>query len=147
MGLKLENVNKVVDGETHLREIDLDFETGSRNVLLGRTLSGKTTLLRIMAGLDRPTKGKIVIDGQDMTGVSVRKRSIAMVYQQFINYPSLTVYDNIASPLKIGGMPKKEFDRRVRETAEMLHLEGMLDRAPPSCPAASSSEPPSPAPW
>jgi glycerol transport system ATP-binding protein len=130
MGLKLENVNKVVDGETHLREIDLDFETGSRNVLLGRTLSGKTTLLRIMAGLDRPTKGKIIIDGQDMTGVSVRKRSIAMVYQQFINYPSLTVYDNIASPLKIGGIPKKELDRRVRETAEMLHLEGMLDRIP-----------------
>jgi glycerol transport system ATP-binding protein len=130
MGLKLENVNKVVDGETHLREIDLDFETGSRNVLLGRTLSGKTTLLRIMAGLDRPSKGKIIIDGQDMTGVSVRKRSIAMVYQQFINYPSLTVYDNIASPLKIGGIPKKELDRRVRETAEMLHLEGMLDRIP-----------------
>jgi glycerol transport system ATP-binding protein len=130
MGLKLENVNKVVDGETHLREIDLAFETGSRNVLLGRTLSGKTTLLRIMAGLDRPTKGKIIIDGQDMTGVSVRKRSIAMVYQQFINYPSLTVYDNIASPLKIGGIPKKELDRRVRETAEMLHLEGMLDRIP-----------------
>jgi glycerol transport system ATP-binding protein len=130
MGLKLENVNKVVDGETHLREIDLDFETGSRNVLLGRTLSGKTTLLRIRAGLDRPTKGKIIIDGQDMTGVSVRKRSIAMVYQQFINYPSLTVYDNIASPLKLGGIPKKELDRRVRETAEMLHLEGMLDRIP-----------------
>jgi glycerol transport system ATP-binding protein len=130
MGLKLENVSKVVDGETHLREIDIDFETGSRNVLLGRTLSGKTTLLRIMAGLDRPTKGKIIIDGQDMTGVSVRKRSIAMVYQQFINYPSLSVYDNIASPLKIGGTPKKELDRRVRETAEMLHLEGMLDRIP-----------------
>ena len=130
MGLKIENVSKVVDGETHLRQIDLAFETGSRNVLLGRTLSGKTTLLRIMAGLDRPTKGKIIIDGRDMTGVSVRKRSIAMVYQQFINYPSLTVYDNIASPLKLGGLPKKELDRRVRETAEMLHLEGMLDRIP-----------------
>ncbi|BBO70257.1 ABC transporter ATP-binding protein [Desulfosarcina alkanivorans] len=130
MGLKLENVSKVVDGETHLHQIDLVFETGSRNVLLGRTLSGKTTLLRIMAGLDRPTNGKIVIDGKDMTGVSVRKRSIAMVYQQFINYPSLSVYDNIASPLKIGGIPKKEIDRRVRETAEMLHLEGMLDRIP-----------------
>jgi glycerol transport system ATP-binding protein len=130
MGLKLENVNKTVDGETHLRQIDLVFETGSRNVLLGRTLSGKTTLLRIMAGLDRPTSGKIIFDGQDVTGVSVRKRSIAMVYQQFINYPSLTVYDNIASPLKIGGLPKKEIDRRVRETAETLHLESMLDRMP-----------------
>jgi glycerol transport system ATP-binding protein len=87
-------------------------------------------LLRIMAGLDRPTSGKISIDGQDVTGVSVRKRSVAMVYQQFINYPSLTVYDNIASPLKISGLAKKEIDRRVRETAAMLHLEEMLDRAP-----------------
>lgn len=130
MGLELQNVSKLVKGETHLQQIDLVFETGSRNVLLGRTLSGKTSLLRIMAGLDRPTSGKILIDGRDVTGVSVRKRSVAMVYQQFINYPSLTVYNNIASPLKIGGMPKKEVDRRVRETAEMLHLEDLLDRVP-----------------
>ena len=130
MDLKLQNVSKVVNGEAHLREIDLVFEAGSRNVLLGRTLAGKTSLLRIMAGLDRPTSGKIIIDGQDVTGVSVRKRSVAMVYQQFINYPSMNVYDNIASSLKIGGMPKKEIDQRVRETAEMLHLEGMLHRIP-----------------
>jgi glycerol transport system ATP-binding protein len=130
MGLTLQNVTKVVNGETHLRDIDLAFETGSRNVLLGRTLAGKTSLLRILAGLDRPTRGKLLIDGRDMTGVSVRKRSVAMVYQQFINYPSLSVYDNIASPLKIGGIPKKEIDHRVRETAEMLHLEEMLERLP-----------------
>jgi glycerol transport system ATP-binding protein len=130
MGLKLQNVTKVVGGETHLRQIDLSFETGSRNVLLGRTLAGKTSLLRIMAGLDRPTSGKLIIDDQDMTGVSVRKRSVAMVYQQFINYPSLSVYDNIASPLKISGKSKKEIDRRVGEAAEMLHLESMLDRIP-----------------
>jgi glycerol transport system ATP-binding protein len=99
-------------------------------VLLGRTLSGKPSLLRIMAGLDRPTHGKIIMNGQDVTGVSVRKRSIAMVYQQFINYPSLSVYENIASPLKIMGISKKEIDRRVRETAEMLHLEDMLHRVP-----------------
>lgn len=130
MGLTLQNVTKVVGGETHLRDIDLTFETGSRNVLLGRTLAGKTSLLRILAGLDRPTRGKLIIDGRDVTGVSVRKRSVAMVYQQFINYPSLSVYDNIASPLKISGMPKSEIDRRVSETAEMLHLETMLDRLP-----------------
>ena len=130
MGLTLQNVTKVVKGEAHLRDIDLVFDTGSRNVLLGRTLAGKTSLLRILAGLDRPTSGRLIIDDQDMTGVSVRKRSVAMVYQQFINYPSLTVYDNIASPLKIGGVSKKEVDRRVRETAEMLHLEEMLHRLP-----------------
>ena len=96
MGLTLQNVTKVVNGEAHLKEIDITLETGSRNVLLGRTLAGKTSMLRILAGLDRPTTGKMLIDGRDMTGVSVRKRSVAMVYQQFINYPSLSVYDNIA---------------------------------------------------
>jgi glycerol transport system ATP-binding protein len=130
MGLLLQNINKTVGQETHLSDINLEFASGSRNVLLGRTLSGKTSLLRIMAGLDRPTSGKIMIGDQDMTGVSVRKRSVAMVYQQFINYPSLSIFDNIASPLKISGVPKKEIDRRVRETAEMLHLEEMLDRIP-----------------
>ncbi len=130
MSLVLENVGKVVAGETHLHNITLNFESGSRNVLLGRTLSGKTSLLRLMAGLDRPTTGRIRTGGKDVTGVSVRKRSVAMVYQQFINYPSLTIYKNIASPLKIAGMDKAEIDRRVHKTAEMLHLENFLDRLP-----------------
>ncbi|MCP4334332.1 MAG: ABC transporter ATP-binding protein, partial [Gammaproteobacteria bacterium] len=114
----------------HLKDVSLDFESGSRNVLLGRTLAGKTSLLRVMAGIDRPTRGKILIDGRDVTGVSVRKRSVAMVYQQFINYPSLTVYKNIASPLKVSAVPRTEIDQRVRETAKMLHLEDFLDRLP-----------------
>jgi glycerol transport system ATP-binding protein len=130
MGLSLQNIDKIVSREIHLKDVSLDFESGSRNVLLGRTLAGKTSLLRIMAGIDRPTHGKIMIDGKDVTGVSVRKRSVAMVYQQFINYPSLTVYKNIASPLKVSGVPKTEIDRRVRETAAMLHLEDLLDRLP-----------------
>ena len=130
MGLALRNVDKIVGGETHLRGINLEFETGSRNVLLGRTLAGKTTLLRILAGLDRPTRGQVLVDGVDVTGVSVRKRGVAMVYQQFINYPSLSVYENIASPLRRSGLKKHEIDRRVRETAEILHLEDLLPRLP-----------------
>ncbi|MFC1884820.1 ABC transporter ATP-binding protein [Thermodesulfobacteriota bacterium] len=130
MGLILENLDKIEAGEIHLKDINLKFESGSQNVVLGRTLAGKTSLLRIMAGLDRPTEGKIILDDKDVTGVSVRKRSVAMVYQQFINYPSLTVYKNIASSLIIRGMKKSEIDRRVRETAEILHLEGFLDRLP-----------------
>jgi glycerol transport system ATP-binding protein len=70
------------------------------------------------------------VDGVDVTGVSVRKRGVAMVYQQFINYPSLTVYENIASPLRRSAIKKHDIDRRVRETAEILHLEGLLDRLP-----------------
>ncbi len=130
MGLTLQNIDKLVGREIHLKDINLAFESGSRNVILGRTLGGKTTLLRIMAGIDRPTRGKILIDGDDVTGMSVRKRSVAMVYQQFINYPSLTVYKNIASPLKIAGINKAEIDRRVHETASMLHIEDLLDRLP-----------------
>jgi glycerol transport system ATP-binding protein len=71
-----------------------------------------------------------LIDGKDTTGVWVRKRSVAMVYQQFINYPSLTVYKNIASPLKVSGVAKAEIDRRVLETAKMLHIDNLLDRLP-----------------
>ena len=58
-------------------------------MLLGPTLSGKTSIMRLLAGLDKPTQGRVLVDGQDVTGVDVRKRSVAMVYQQFINYPSL----------------------------------------------------------
>lgn len=130
MGLALRRIEKIVGGETHLKGIDLEFESGSRNVLLGRTLAGKTSLLRIMAGLDRPTRGQILVDGKDVTGVSVRKRGVAMVYQQFINYPSLSVYENIASPLRRSGLKNREIDRQVRETAEMLHLESLLERLP-----------------
>ena len=130
MGLSLQNIDKIVGREIYLKDISLEFKSGSRNVLLGRTLAGKTSLLRIMAGIDRPTRGKIFIDGQDVTGRWVRKRSVAMVYQQFINYPSLTVYKNIASPLKVSGVPKTEIDRRVRETAHMLHIDDLLDRLP-----------------
>lgn len=130
MGISLQNIHLSVGNETYLENISLDFDPGATNILLGRTLSGKTSLLRIMAGLDRPDKGRIFVDGEDVTGVSVRKRNISMVYQQFINYPSFTIFDNIASPLKIIGMSKKDINRRVMEVAEMLHLETMLDRTP-----------------
>jgi len=130
MGMSLQNIDKVVGQEIHIKDVSLEFESGSRNVILGRTLAGKTSLLRVMASLDRPTRGKILIDGKDVTAVSVRRRSVAMVYQQFINYPSLTVYKNIASPLKTSGMNKGDIDRHVRETAEMLHIEDLLDRMP-----------------
>lgn len=130
MSISIENISLNVDDEIYLKDISLNFNSESINIFLGRTLAGKTSLLRILAGLDRPSKGKIFVDGKDVTGVSVRKRNISMVYQQFINYPSFTVYDNIASPLKVAGMEKNIIDRRVRETAEMLHLEDMLDRMP-----------------
>lgn len=130
MGLMLEQVDKLVGREIHLKDIQLEFATGSRTIILGRTLAGKTSLLRVMAGLDKPTRGRILVDGQDVTGTTVRKRSVAMVYQQFINYPSLTVFDNIASPLKLAGIPKSDIDHKVRRTAAMLRIDNLLDRLP-----------------
>lgn len=130
MSLILENVSRVVDGQDWISDVSLTLEPGSFNVLLGRTLAGKTTLMRLMAGLDRPTRGRVLMNGVDVTGVSVRDRNLSMVYQQFINYPNLTVYDNIASPLKLAKMPTKVIQERVRETASMLHIENLLDRYP-----------------
>ncbi len=130
MSLILENIDLKVGGESHISDVNLELQPGSFNVLLGRTLAGKTTLMRLMAGLDTPTRGRVLMNGQDVTGVSVRHRNVSMVYQQFINYPSLSVYDNIASPLKLARVSAAEIDRRVRQTAEMLHIEHLLDRLP-----------------
>ena len=88
------------------------------NVLLGPTSAGKTSLMRLMAGLDVPTSGRILWHGADVTGQRVQDRKVAMVYQQFINYPAMTVYENIASPMRLMGKSGAEVDRAVRETAE-----------------------------
>lgn len=131
MSLTLEHVTKTVDGHLHIDDASLVFEPGSFNVLIGRTLSGKTSLMRLMAGLDKPNKGRILMNGADVTGVPVRKRNVSMVYQQFINYPMLSVFENIASPLRqAGGVSKTDIERKVRETAEMLHIEEFLQRYP-----------------
>ncbi|MCH8139741.1 MAG: ATP-binding cassette domain-containing protein [Proteobacteria bacterium] len=78
MTLKLEGGTRIVAGETHIAEINLELEPGSLNLLLGPTLSGKTSLMRLMAGLDRPSEGRVLVDGRDVTGNSVRKRDVAL---------------------------------------------------------------------
>ncbi len=128
--LELRNVSKQVGAETHIRDVSLTLERGTLNVLLGPTLSGKTSLIRLMAGLDRPTTGSVWFDGVDVTGIAPQKRNIAMVFQQFINYPAMTVYANIASPLRVAGVPRAEIDSRVRQAAELMRLGPYLDRMP-----------------
>ncbi len=128
--LELRNVSRVVGGVTHIAEVSLTLAHGSLNVLLGPTLSGKTSLMRLMAGLDAPSSGSIWFDGKDVTGVPVQRRNIAMVYQQFINYPAMTVYENIASPLRVAGVDAKKVDFEVRKAAELLKLTPYLDRMP-----------------
>lgn len=128
--LELRQVSTVVNGRTHLDRVSLKLERGTLNVLLGPTLSGKTSLMRLMAGLDRPTSGRVLVDGEDKTGVPVQKRNVAMVYQQFINYPAMTVYENIASPLRVAGQNSATIDKTVRETAALLKLTPFLERTP-----------------
>lgn len=130
MALELQSVSRVVKGQVHIHPTTLTLEKGTMNVLLGPTLAGKTSLMRLMAGLDAPSTGRLVWHGQDVTGMRVQDRKVAMVYQQFINYPGLSVYENIASPLRLMGKDRAAIDRAVRETAEMLKLTPMLDRKP-----------------
>mgnify|MGYP006268309973 FL=1 len=130
MTLTLEGVSKTVGDRVHIHPTDLHLERGTMNVLLGPTLSGKTTMMRLMAGLDKPTTGRILADGVDVTGQRVQDRGVAMVYQQFINYPSMTVYDNIASPLRLLGKSREEIDRAVTEAADLMKLAPMLSRKP-----------------
>ena len=128
--LELEGVSKRVGGAVHLDDVTLRLEPGTLNVLLGPTLSGKTSLMRVMAGLDRPTSGRVVAGGRDVTGVPVRRRDVAMVYQQFINYPSLTVYENIASPLRVAKADRATIEREVQRAADLLKLGPYLQRTP-----------------
>jgi len=128
MQLELENVAQRVGGQTWLYPLNLTLQSAAVTVLLGATQAGKTSLMRIMAGLDAPTSGRVRVDGRDVTGMPVRQRNVAMVYQQFINYPSMTVADNIASPLKLRG--DQEIDRKVRALAQRLHIDMFLDRLP-----------------
>ena len=130
MTVVLQNVSKIVAGATHIRDVSIALLPGSINVLLGPTLSGKTSLMRLLAGLDTPTSGRVLVDGKDVTGLPVQKRSVAMVYQQFINYPAMTVYENIASPLRVRGAPRAEIEARVRDAAKLMRLEPYLDRTP-----------------
>ena len=128
MQLSLEHIEQRQGVHVHLYPLNLQLVPLAVTVLLGATQAGKTSLMRVMAGLDKPAKGRVIADGQDVTGMAVRERNVAMVYQQFINYPSMSVADNIASPLKL--RREKNIGARVKELAAKLHIEAFLDRLP-----------------
>ncbi|MBT8147788.1 MAG: ABC transporter ATP-binding protein [Gammaproteobacteria bacterium] len=128
--LELRNVSLQVNGEMVIDDVCLSLERGKLNLLLGPTLSGKTSLMRLMAGLDRPSSGEILFDGESVVGKPVQQRKVAMVYQQFINYPTLSVFENIASPLRVARLSKAEIVDQVARAAELLQLSELLDRHP-----------------
>ncbi len=130
MAIELRQVTRTVNGAAHIYPTSLFLEEGGFNILLGTTLSGKTTLLRLMAGLETPSSGEIWFEGRNVTGVPVQKRSVAMVYQQFINYPNFTVFENIASPLRVARMDRLRIQQQVEKFASLLKLEEYLKRYP-----------------
>ncbi len=129
--IRLENVTKIFPPNVvAVDNVSFRVEKGEFFVLLGPSGCGKTTTLRIIAGLEKPTRGRVYIDEQDVTDLPPRKRDIAMVFQTWALYPHMKVYDNIAFPLKLRKLPQHEIDRRVREVAKLLKIEDLLDRYP-----------------
>ncbi|MFK7966184.1 MAG: ABC transporter ATP-binding protein [Burkholderiaceae bacterium] len=130
VSLSLKNIVVKAEGQTLIYDTSVDLAVSGFNILLGTTLAGKTTLMQVMAGLLKPAEGEIWFKGQNVTGMPVQKRNVSMVYQQFINYPNMTVFENIASPLRVVKTPTKVIRERVGPVAEMLKLSPFLDRKP-----------------
>lgn len=113
-----------------LGEISIEIADGELLVLVGPSGCGKSTLLRCIAGLETPTRGRILIDGKDVSHLEPRDRDIAMVFQSYALYPHLTVRENLAFGLKMRKTPAAEIEKRVGEAAAMLGLEALLERRP-----------------
>lgn len=128
--LELRNITKIISGKKHIKETNLILQKGHFNVLLGKTGSGKTSLIKLMAGLDPVATGSIFMGDRDITKLTTQQRQISLVHQFFVNYPHMTVYDNIASPLRVAGMSQMEIEERVEEAANILKLKPMLYRRP-----------------
>ena len=130
MALIMENIDIRENGVPHLDNINLKFKRGGLYTVLGRTLAGKTTLLRTIAGLQQPQKGTLTLHGSDHLQLPVWKRRVAMVYQQFINYPHLNVLANVAFPLRRAGVPRTEAHQRAREVLAKVGLTDFIKRRP-----------------
>ncbi|MDR5695935.1 MAG: ABC transporter ATP-binding protein [Armatimonadota bacterium] len=126
----LEGVTKRFGNVVAVNDVTLEIPDKQFTVLVGPSGCGKTTTLRLIAGLEEPTEGNIYIGDRLVNDVPPKDRDIAMVFQNYALYPHMTVYDNMAFGLKLRGYPRKEIDRRVKEAAEMLGIQNLLDRKP-----------------
>ena len=130
-GIVLERVTKTFpNGFAAVRDLSLTIEDGEFIVLVGASGCGKTTLLRLIAGLEEATAGSISIDGKDVTERPPRQRDVAMVFQSYALYPHMNVRQNLGYGLKVRRIPKRDAKRRVEETAELLGLTDLLERRP-----------------
>ena len=128
MKLVTDNLTFKPEKEYFLNKVSLEFEARKLYTLLGRTLSGKTSLLKTIAGLQPIDTGNIIFEGKDFSSIPVWKRNVAMVYQQFINYPHLNVFDNIAFPLKQRKMKTSDIENEVSVAINKVGLHGFEKR-------------------
>jgi multiple sugar transport system ATP-binding protein len=128
--VQLTNITKRYDSLTAINDLSLEIKHQEFVVFLGPSGCGKTTTLRSIAGLEHPEQGDILIDGKRVNNLSPADRDIAMVFQFYALYPHMTVYDNMAFPMRAVRTPKEEIDRRVRDVSKILHVEHLLQRRP-----------------
>lgn len=129
-GLEIKNLTKSFDDNVVLKDINLEVKSGELLVVLGPSGCGKSTILRLIAGLEIPESGQIILDGNDITKFEPQKRKTAMVFQNYALYPHMTVFDNIAFPLKVSKISKDNIKKAVAETATLLELDEFLNRRP-----------------
>ena len=130
MGIVVENVSKKFGDFVALDNVSLEVPSGSLTALLGPSGGGKSTLLRVIAGLEEPDSGVVVLDGQDLTVSPARERGVGFVFQHYAAFKHMTVRDNVAYGLKIRKRPKDEIQARVKELLGLVHLDGFADRYP-----------------
>lgn len=129
--VRLRGIEKVYpNGFKAVNGVDLDIRDGEFMVFVGPSGCAKSTLLRMIAGLERITAGNLEIGGRTVNELPPKQRGIAMVFQNYALYPHMKVYDNLAFGLKLSGIPKPEVDQRVRQAAKLLEMEALLDRYP-----------------
>jgi ABC-type sugar transport system ATPase subunit len=127
---EVRGVKKAFGAQTILRGVDLEIPEGSFAVLVGPSGCGKSTLLRLVAGLEQADEGSVALAGRDVTFLPPRARDVAMVFQSYALYPHLTVRENLAFGLKLRGTAPDQIDARIREAAQMLSLDALLERLP-----------------
>ncbi|MBO0868342.1 MAG: TOBE-like domain-containing protein [Micromonosporaceae bacterium] len=130
MAIEVREVNKSFGGTQVLTDINLDIGSGSLSALLGPSGGGKSTLLRVIAGLEQPDSGTVVISGRDATRLRPQQRNVGFVFQHYAAFKHLTVYRNVAFGLEVRRRPKAEIRRRVGELLELVHLEQFAGRYP-----------------
>jgi sulfate transport system ATP-binding protein len=130
MAIEVRNINKAFGGTSVLRDVSVDVASGSLTALLGPSGGGKSTLLRVIAGLERPDTGTVVISGVNATRLPPQRRNVGFVFQHYAAFKHMTVFGNVAFGLQIRKRPKTEIRRRVMELLELVHLEQFAGRYP-----------------